>query len=104
MVRNRNDDPNLTEVFEKVSRAAEKASGVKPKFWWEPEVGVKVPSKKLKKEVLKKFLFVRELGEYIQSVFETPLYSVIAITTMVALDLKNDLSKEEVRDILRGGK
>jgi len=104
LVRNRNDDPNLTEVFEKVSRAAEKASGVKPKFWWEPEVGVKIPNKKLKKEVLRKFLFVRELGEHIQSVFETPLYSVIAITTMVALDLKNDLSKEEVRDILRGGK
>lgn len=104
LVRNRNDDPNLIEVFEKVSRAAEKASGVNPKFWWESEVGVKVPNKKLKKEVLRKFLFVRELGDYTQSVFESPLYNVIAITTMVALDLKDGLSKEQVRDILRGGK
>ena len=104
LVRNRNDDPNLIEVFEKVSRAAEKASGVNPKFWWESEVGVKVPNKKLKKEVLRKFLFVRELGDYTQSVFESPLYNIIAITAMVALDLKNGLSKEQVRSILRGGK
>ena len=104
LVRNRNDDPSLAEVFEKVSRAAEKASGVKPKFWWEPEVGVKIPNKKLKKEVLRKYLFVRELGECTRFAFKSPLYSVIAITTMVALDLKSDLSKEEVRDILRGGK
>jgi len=104
LVRNRNDDPSLIEVFEKVSRAAEKASDVKPKFWWESEVGVKVPNKKLKKEVLRKFLFVRELGEYIQFAFESPLYNVIAITAMVALDMNNDLSIEEVRDILRGGK
>jgi len=104
LLRNRDNDPNLIEVFEKVSQAAEKASGMKPKFLWESEVGVKIPNKKLNKDVLRKFLFVRELGDYTQSVFETPLYSVIAITTMVALDLKNDLSKEEVRDILRGGK
>ena len=104
LVRNRNDDPNLIEVFEKVSRAAEMASGVNPKFWWESEVGVKVPSKKLKKEVLRKFLFVRELGDYTQSVFESPLYNIIAITAMVALDLKDGLSKEQVRGILRGGK
>jgi len=61
-------------------------------------------NKKLKKEVLRKFIFVRELGEYIQFAFKSPLYNVIATTAMVALDLNDDLSKEEVRDILRGGK
>ena len=104
LFRNRDNDPSLIEMIEKISQAADKASEMKPKFWWESEVGVKVPNKKLKKEVLRKFLFVRELGDYTQSVFESPLYNVIAITTMVALDLKDGLSKEQVRDILRGGK
>jgi len=103
-VRNRNDDPSLIEMIDKISREAEKASKLKPSFWWELEVGVKIPNKKLKKEVLRKTLFVRELGEYTRSVLKSPLYNVIAITTMVALDMNDDLSKEEVRDILRGGK
>ncbi len=104
LVRNRNDDPKLSDIFEKIFQAAEKASEMKPKFWWESEVGVTIPNKKLNKDVLRKILFVRQLGEYTQSVFKSPLYKIIGITTMVALDLNDVLSKEEVRDILRAGK
>ena len=104
LLRDRDKDPSLIEMIEKISQEAEKASEMKPKFWWESEVGVKVPNKKLKKEVLRKFIFVRELGEYIQFAFKSPLYNIIAITAMVALDLNGGISKEEVRDILRGGK
>jgi len=103
-VRNRNDDPSLIKMINKISQEAEKASEMKPLFKWESEIGVKIPNKKLKKDVLTKTLFVRKLGEYTQSVFKSPSYNVIAITTMVALDLNDDLSKEEVRDILRTGK
>ena len=104
LLRNNGNDPSLIDMIGKISRAAEKASEMKPKFWWESEVGVKIPKKKLKKEALRKILFVRELGDYIRFAFKSPLYNIIAITTMVALDLNDDLSKEEVRDFLRGGK
>jgi len=103
-VRNRKDDPSLIEMIDKISQEADKASEMKPEFWWESEVGVKIPNKKLNKDFLTKTLFVRKLGEYTQSVFGSPLYNAIVSTTMVALDLNDDLSKEEVRDILRTGK
>jgi len=74
LFRNRNNDPSLLEMIDKISQAAEKASEMKPKFWWESEVGVKIPKKKLKKEALRKILFTRELGEYTRSVFNSPLY------------------------------
>ncbi len=104
LVRNRKDDPSLVEVIEKIYQAADKASGMKPEFLWESEVGVTIPNKKLNKDVLRKFLFVRELGEYTHSVFKSPSYKIITITAMVALDLNDDLSEEQVRGILRGGK
>jgi len=104
LIRNRGDDPSLIEMIDKISEEAEKASEMKPLFKWESEIGVKIPNKKLKKEVLTKTLFLRQLGKYTQSVFKSPSYNVIAITTMVALDMNDDLSKEDVRDILRTGK
>ena len=104
LVRDRGDDPSLIEMIDKISQEADKASGMKPEFWWESEVGVKIPNKKLNKDVLRKILFVRQLGEHTQSFLKLPLYDIITITTMVALDLNDDLSKEEVRDILRAGK
>ena len=104
VVRDRKDDPSLIKMIDKISQEADKASGMKPEFWWESEVGVKIPNKKLNKDVLRKILFVRQLGEHTQSFLKLPLYDIITVTTMVALDLNDDLSKEEVRDILRAGK
>lgn len=54
LVRSREADPSPIEMIDNISREADKASGVKPKLWWEREVGVKIPTKKFKKEVSKK--------------------------------------------------
>lgn len=101
LFRDRKNDPGLAEVINKIYRAADFESKKKPRFCWESEVKVKLPNKNLKKEFLRKVIFVRELGDYAASILEAPLHTAIAITATVALDMTEDISMQAVKDILR---
>ncbi len=107
----RHSEVDLINAFQMLSKYFSEQMKDDPYILWKEEFLGKPPKKLTKKAkekypkptLLRKSALIRKLGEYMFSVFGTPLYSTVATLTNVGLKLSDDdsVGEDYVKDTLK---